>query len=144
MSTTPKTQTVRIDLPDTDDYGPGQWAEIRNPTKVTKGDRDELRIASFKSIELDDNGKVANVGVASVASFDALLRHWVIAWSLTRPDGTPLPVPADLPEDELDGLDIDIVDALETALTPVLDKINGRRDTKPSADPQSPSVPSAA
>lgn len=144
MSTTPKTQTVRVDLPDTDDYGTGQWADIRNPKKVTKGDRDRMRIASFSAVELDDDGKVTNVGAASVASFDALLCDWVVAWSLTRPDKTAVPIPADLSDGEMDELDIDIVARLEEALTPVLDKINGRRDATFSPDPQSPSVPSAA
>lgn len=143
MSNNPRAQTVRVDLPATEDYGTGQWAEIRNPKRVTKGDRDDLRVASFSVVELDDDGKVTNVGAASVASFDALLRHWVVAWSLKDPEsGEPVPIPLDLDDEALAAIDLDIIDVLEDELKPVLDKINGRRDTKPSMDPQSPSVPS--
>ena len=143
MSNTPSAQIKRVDLPDTEDYGTGQWAEIRNPKKVLKGDRDAVRIATFGSVEIDENGRPTNLGAAGVASFDTLLRHWVVAWSLKDADGDPLPIPKDLDDAALAKIDLDVIDKLEDELTPVLNKINGRRDTKVSTDPQSPSAPSA-
>jgi hypothetical protein len=77
------------------------------------------------------------------ASNNLLRRTWVLAWSLTREDGSPLPIPRDLSDEEIRDLDLDIIGPIDTALEPVTDKVNGKRDTKPSADPQSPSVPSA-
>jgi hypothetical protein len=138
MTTLPPAQVARLGLPMTVTHGPDQWVEIRNPARVTRGDRNRMQTAVFKALDLDENGKARNVGAAAVVSNDLLLREWVVAWSLTREDGAALPIPRDLTDDEFDDLDLDITTAIETYLAPVIDKINQVRSTQPSTDPMSP------
>ncbi|MBL7487078.1 hypothetical protein [Frankia sp. AgW1.1] len=136
MSNTKTAKTVRIKLPETDDYGPGQWAEIRNPKKVTVGDKEDLQAAMAKAVVLE-NGEVKDASGAVRASENLLRRTWILAWSLTREDGSALPIPRDLTDAQIRELDLDVIAPIDDALSPVTKKVNGR-NTEMSSEPQSP------
>jgi len=151
LSNTQHAALVRVPLPTTREFGPDQWADIRDPYRVTRGDRKKIMSASRGAARAvaEADGDLSKVDDevttgAGIASLDAVFRLWVVAWSLTRADGTPLPIPRDLSDDELDELNMLVSNPIERRLAPVMEIVTAELDTEPSSDPQSPSVPSAA
>ena len=151
--------STKIDLPG------GGWAEIKDPEELTNRERKLLRRHAFGAREL--RGKLLATGIKpgtkvqdipddleekllgqltaeDLEGADGIQAAFIVAytasWSLTAPDGNPLPLPTMETVDDLPG---PIYDALSSATSELGD---GGLDTTVdgATDPGSPTGPSPA
>lgn len=94
---------MRVDLTD------GQWAELRDPSRLTNKQRRPLQIAGLKIAKFDKDGTPTEVDTSDpVAVLDfgeALVLALVESWSFDKP--VPSEDPASL--DDMLGSDYDLI-----------------------------------
>jgi Arc/MetJ family transcription regulator len=106
------------------------WAEIMDVSELRSGDRKAVNKAV--RVELDEKQQPILSGALTQDMRDALLKRVVRDWSF------PFPIPEKDPV-SLDKLTLEQEDALNKAIKPHMDLIDGtvdptRRDTDPTAD----------
>ncbi|GAA4626874.1 hypothetical protein GCM10023196_036900 [Actinoallomurus vinaceus] len=123
----------------------GQWAEFRDPNKLTSGDAKALRRATKLQFKPDEDGvprvEEMDMSITDV-QMDALLTRIITSWDVRDVDGQPLGIPIADPE-ALDRVPLDDYGTLVEEAKPYKDKIDaaGKSRTEKSNDSSASSPP---